>query len=212
MTVEGKHLRQDGCEHKFGEYGEEHPGGIRKVENWQELNKEEDNYNEYKSEKITLYPKKLITSAHPSLEDPNEPPRMVRSGLKDYKNNRNYYYAEQWEEYIDGTILKKMVLDNGYSEKTMEESGMKFNVEKMESLAINLDQCGYFICYLDKENNFEYKSLGSLMEKNKQYLEYEYTNTTNSKSNKSDFTIIKKGIDYTNKSEWNNVKTWKEKD
>lgn len=64
---------------------------------------------------------------------------MVRSGLKDYKNNRNYYYAEQWEEYIDGTLLKKMVLDNGYSEKTMEESGMKINVEKMDNLAMNLD-------------------------------------------------------------------------
>jgi len=198
VTIEGKHLRNDGQELKFGEYGEEHVGGIRLIENWQELSKEEDNYWEYKSEKISLYPKKLISSAHPSLEDPNEPPRMVRSGLKDFKNNRNYYYAEQWEEYIDGTLLKKMVIDNGFSEKTLEESGTKFNVEKMDSLAINLDNCGYFICFLDKENKFEYKSLESLIEKNKQYLEYEYQNSTNSKSNSKDFSMTKKGKDYIN--------------
>ena len=116
---------------------------------------------------------------------------MVRSGLKDYKNNRNYYYAEQWEEYIDGTLLKKMVLDNGYSEKTMEESGMKFNVDKMENLAVNLDQLGYFICYINNETNFEYKGLGSLIDKNKSYLEYEYNNSTKTITSTKDYTMTK---------------------
>jgi hypothetical protein len=58
------------------------------------LKKEEDDYWEYKSEKISLYPKKLIRSMNTATDDVNEPPRLVRSGLKDFKNNRNYYYAE----------------------------------------------------------------------------------------------------------------------
>ena len=92
MTIEHKHLRDDGFEHKFGESGEELPGDVRRGETWTELKKEEDDYWEYKSEKYTLYPKKLIGSLINAVDD--GAPRMIRSGLKDFKNNRNYYYAE----------------------------------------------------------------------------------------------------------------------
>jgi len=64
---------------------------VRRVEHWNELKKEEDDYWEYKSEKISLYPKKLISSMATAIDDVDGAPRMVRSGLKDFKNNRNFY-------------------------------------------------------------------------------------------------------------------------
>lgn len=74
----------------------------------------------------------------------------------------------------------------------MEDCGEKFNLEEMKELIINLDECGYFICYIDKETSFEYKSLSSLIEKNKQYLEYEYQNVTkNTNIRKGNYTITK---------------------
>ena len=78
----------------------------------------------------------------------------------------------------------------------MEEAGKKFNVEKMEELVINLDECGYFLCYIDKETNFEYISLPKLIDKNKKYLEYEYQNLTKNKIGSEDYTITKQGKDY----------------
>ena len=45
-------MRTDGCDYSFGEYGEEKIGGVRKVENWNEIKKEQDDYWEYRSEKI----------------------------------------------------------------------------------------------------------------------------------------------------------------
>jgi len=48
-------------------------------------------------------------------------PTLLRSGISDFKNNRNYLYAEHWQEYIDGGVVKKIVHDNGYGEKVLEE-------------------------------------------------------------------------------------------
>ena len=83
--------------------------------------KEEDEYWERKSERYTQYKKNTITSLETAIEDVLDAPTLLRSGVSDFKNNRNYLYAEQWEEYTDGTLLKKIVHDNGYGEKVMEE-------------------------------------------------------------------------------------------
>lgn len=45
----------------------------------------------------------------------------LRTGLSDFSNNRNYIYSEKWEEYIDGTHLKKFILDDGFGKKTLTE-------------------------------------------------------------------------------------------
>ena len=44
----------------------------------------------------------------------------MRSGISEFRNNRDYLNAEHWEEYVDGTILKKIVSDNGYGVKSMK--------------------------------------------------------------------------------------------
>jgi hypothetical protein len=54
---------------------------------------------------------------------------MLRSGLIDYSNNRNYVYREKWEEYIDGTYLKKSILDDGFGKKTLTEQNQKLNID-----------------------------------------------------------------------------------
>lgn len=43
----------------------------------------------------------------------------MRSGIKEFRNNRNFLNAEYWEEFYDGTLLKKVVMDNGYGKKEM---------------------------------------------------------------------------------------------
>jgi hypothetical protein len=55
----------------------------------------------------------------------------VRSGITDFRNNRNYLNAEHWEEYMDGTLIKKIINDNGYGKKIMEERGRKLNLDKL---------------------------------------------------------------------------------
>lgn len=45
----------------------------------------------------------------------------LRTGLSDFSNNRNYIYSEKWEEYLDGTHLKKFILDDGFGKKTLTE-------------------------------------------------------------------------------------------
>lgn len=44
----------------------------------------------------------------------------------------------------------------------------------MEDLVINLDETGYLISFKDTSTNTEYKSLKELIEKHKDYLEYEF--------------------------------------
>ena len=48
---------------------------------------------------------------------------MMRSGIVEFRNNRNFLNAEYWEEYYDGTLTKKIVNDDGYGKKLMKETG-----------------------------------------------------------------------------------------
>lgn len=79
--------------------------------------KEEDDYWERKSEKYTEYPKPLIKDVDRAFEELQLEPRMFRSGVTDFKNNRNFLRVEQWEEYDDGSLVKKIVQDDSYGKK-----------------------------------------------------------------------------------------------
>ena len=85
-------------------------------------------------------------------------PRMVRSGVSTFKNNKSYYYLEHWQEFVDGTLLKKIHHDNGYGGKDLIESGKKPTNELMEAVRLELDEKGYLVSYVEQEK-FEYGSL-----------------------------------------------------
>lgn len=60
MTEEGKHLRYDGIDAKWGEWREQYKGDPIHGERWTEMKKEEDDYWERKSERYTEYPKQFV--------------------------------------------------------------------------------------------------------------------------------------------------------
>jgi len=86
-------------------------------------------------------------------------PILLKSGISDFKNNRNYLKIEQFEEYSDGTLLKKIVHDNGYGNKILEESGCKLDLDKLpEDIKAILDDNGCFLKFIDSHGN-SYKTL-----------------------------------------------------
>ena len=135
---------KDGCDNKWGEWREEKRGEENTGERWRELVNQGDGYWERKSEKYTEYAKKMVDNIEEAIDTVLEAPRMLRSGLNDYRNNRNYLWAEQWEEYIDGTLLTKTVLDDGFGCKTLEEKGKKLNLDKMEDVQVVVNDKGIF--------------------------------------------------------------------
>lgn len=108
-------------------------------EKWSEMFKEDDDYWEKKSEKYTEYPRRVVKDIEEVFELVVENPSLVRSGITTFLNNRNFLYAEQWEEYQDGTLLKKIVHDNGYGKKILEEQCKKLNLDKLEGLTMVTD-------------------------------------------------------------------------
>ena len=100
MTQEYQHLRNDGFESKWGEWREEQAGLPLQGERWMELFKEEDDYWERKSEKFTEYQvRKPLADLETALETVLEQPNLIRSGLSEFRNNRNYLSAEKWDEF-----------------------------------------------------------------------------------------------------------------
>lgn len=90
MTHEYKHLRNDGFESKWGQQREEIPGKEIKGIKWSEQYKEEDDYWEKKQENYTEYAKPLVDDIELAIETVLEAPRILRSGLTEFTNNRNY--------------------------------------------------------------------------------------------------------------------------
>jgi|LauGreDrversion4_2_1035121.scaffolds.fasta_scaffold3729825_1 hypothetical protein len=72
-------------------------------------------------------------------------------------NNRNYLYAEKWDEFEDGTLLKKIIHDDGYGKKTLTEQNCKLNINILENLMLKTDERGFFKSYFN--NNTELNSL-----------------------------------------------------
>ena len=49
---------------------------------------------------------------------------LLRSGRKEFKNNRNYYCREEWQEYANGEINVVKFKDDGFGQKTCENFTM----------------------------------------------------------------------------------------
>jgi hypothetical protein len=60
--------------------------------------------------------------------------------------------------------------------------------------------------FVDNEG-VKYKSLQDLLESFKQNLEYEYKNLTIDEVGKNKLVFIRKGRDFVNDNEWDNIKT-----
>ena len=77
----------------------------------------------------------------------------MRSGIKEFRNNRNFLEAEHWEEFYDGSLLKRIVKDNGYGIKSMKQSGMRLDLDKIEGVTRVTNEEGYFVSFKDPEGN-----------------------------------------------------------
>jgi len=76
--------------------------------------KEEDDYWEKKSEKYTEYNlQKVNHTVDPDL------PTIIRSGFSEFRNNRQYLYADKWEEFVDGSLRQKIIIDDGHGKRTL---------------------------------------------------------------------------------------------
>lgn len=85
-------------------------------------------------------------------------------------------YAEQWEEYHDGTLKKKIVKDNGLGEKELEEFNQKLNIDEITDVSLVINPEGYFSHFVNDENK-TFKSLQELILEYKTYLEWEVRNS-----------------------------------
>jgi hypothetical protein len=98
---------------------------------WEVLNLQED-YWERKSEKYTNH-----CGNQANIIDLV----VLRSGVNEYRNNRNFYDVEEWREYSDGRLIKKKFNDNGYGRRILAETGKKLHKEKFKSLRrVNIKQ------------------------------------------------------------------------
>ena len=79
------------------------------TEKWHELS--ENGYWEKRSNKTFAY------------QNGSE---VVQKGFNEYKNNLNFFEAEQWQEMKDGRILKKRLHDDGFGKKTLSEYGVHY--------------------------------------------------------------------------------------
>lgn len=103
--MQEKHLRDDGRSRKWGEWREEQLDKATTGETWEEWYTEHDDYWERRNERYNEYSKRGMEDAEGEAEAAK--PKMLRSGITEFKNNRNYHDVEQWEEYQDGTLIKK---------------------------------------------------------------------------------------------------------
>lgn len=75
---------------------------------------------------------------------------MLRCGLIEYRNNKCYQYAEKFEEYADGTLQRKVVLDDGFGKRSLKHFGWKLNLAILEEVVLVRDQNGRFLHFFDK--------------------------------------------------------------
>ena len=123
-----------------------------------------------------------------------EKPILVREGLSEFRNNRNYHYGEKWDEYQDGTQHKNVILDDGHGKRTLKELGKKLNEEIMADVQLITDEKGYFVFFIDAKKK-KYSSLQELIEEYKDELAWDTCNETIDDISNSIIIFQKEGID-----------------
>lgn len=87
---------------------------------------------------------------------------LLRCGQGEYRNNRNYEYAEKWEEYANGTLQKKTVLDDGFGKRSLKHYGWKLNLGILEEIELVRNADGLFMYYVDKSKDADAQIVESL--------------------------------------------------
>ena len=122
MTLEHPSEKNYGTQLQWGEWQQEKAGEPIRGERWMEMLKEHEDYWERKSEKYDeMQVRKPLENVDQAFSHVLDQPNLIRSGLSEYKNNRNYHYAEKWDEFQDGTQIKRVVLDDGFGKRTLKE-------------------------------------------------------------------------------------------
>ena len=103
---------------------------------------------------------------------------MVRCGLTEYRNNKNYQYAEKWEEFADGTLQKKVVLDNGFGERSLKHFGWKLNLAILEEVSIVRNKEGMFLHFMDHLTDKPVDSLDEVIKSKDNFIQWSFENET----------------------------------
>ena len=48
---------------------------------------------------------------------------LLKSGVNEMRNNKNFFDVEEWSEFSDGRIIKKNYQDNGMGTRVRAEAG-----------------------------------------------------------------------------------------
>ena len=115
---------------------------------------------------------RVQTALHEVAE---EGTRMTRSGVQDFRNNKNFMEVEAWEEFDDGTLIRKIVHDDSYGKKVLEKKCVKLDLSKLENVHMVTDVKGYFKYFQDSASGVKHYSLADLIESNKALVEWEYS-------------------------------------
>ena len=170
-----------------------------------ELFKEDDDYWERNSETYTEYQvRKPLEDIEVAIDTVLEQPNLIRSGLTEFRNNRNYLYAENWDEFQDGAQHKKIILDDGYGKRTLKELGKKLKPQVLADVKLYTDERGYFVCFRDgsKTDKTEYRSLQELVEAFKDELAWDTANETVDDIPNAQVIFQKEGKDTESGAEW----------
>lgn len=133
---------------------------------------------------------------------------MTRSGVHDFKNNKNFMLVEAWEEYDDGTLIRKIVHDDSYGKKVLEKKVIKLDLSKLANVHMVCDEKGYFKYFQDSATGTKYHSLAKLVESNKALVEWEYSDQTVDLIGQDKMISVKRGQDNHTKKSWRFEKEW----
>lgn len=59
---------------------------------------------------------------------------LLKEGVNEFRNNKNFSDVEEWREYSDGRIIKKKLHDNGHGVKIRAETGQKLHKDRLKLL------------------------------------------------------------------------------
>ena len=135
---------------------------------------------------------------------------MLRQGLSEFRNNRNYQFAERWEEHADGTLEKKVVKDDGFGKRSLKHFGWKLNLGILEEVGIIRDADGKFLHFIDKSKEGDeaiIESLEQVIKSHEKFLEWQFENDSVEDVTNNETVFSRHGQNASNGDNWTHKKT-----
>ena len=129
---------------------------------------------------------------------------LLKSGINEFRNNKNFSDVEEWKEYSDGMIIKKKINDNGYGRRIRAETGQKLHREKLKHIrrVSAKGDNGHTEEILLDEEGYRLKSLQEYLDKPNQILEFQYQKELIDDPAQDLLVEIKKGRSFMSEEEW----------